>query len=82
MKRLGLMALLALLLMAQPMQLISRIDFCIRPKDIRTTEVVYDGANNTYVQYWPTGVECIPFYAPEDAGIVFTRLQWAGPGYG
>ena len=54
----------------------SRVDLCYRPKDIMTTERVYDQATDTYIQYRPSTTECVPLNFPEDRGILYTRLQW------
>jgi len=75
MKKLAVVCLLLVLLMVPSTMLFSKVDLCIRPKDVLSTERVYDQATGTYIQYRP-GPACVPFYAPEDSGILYTRLQW------
>lgn len=63
-------------------RLVSKVELCYRPQDVLSTRCVYDGANDTFLRFVPSETACTPLDYPNDAGIVYTRLQWtAGCGW-
>jgi len=56
--------------------LMSEVELCYRPQDVLSLRCIYDGANDTYLRFVPSGTTCVPLNYPDELGVVYTRLQW------
>jgi len=56
--------------------MISKVELCYRPQDVRTTRRIYDQATDTHIQFVPTNGQCIPLNFPNESGRMYVRLQW------
>ena len=72
-RRIMLLVILLVLLVG-PMPF-SRVEQCLRPADVMTTARIFDPANGTWIQYFPTEEACDPLYAG-GLGLIYIRLQW------